>query len=106
MRLVIVLGSLPPVRPLFVRVFQLISAQTTRNRKSSHSYLKQHDPNSIPMQRLANKRTPKETDSERHILPEGGDILRTTHVQVISKPKESKDDSNENFNAVKRGLAF
>ena len=58
------------------------------------------------MHLLASKRTPKDTDSEEKILPEGAAILRTTHVQVISSSKDRRDDSKESVNVVERGIVF
>lgn len=104
MWLVLILGSVPPLRPLFAQVFQRISTKNLRN--SNRGYYEQSDPKSIPMHPIASKRPPKDTDSERFMLSVGAGILQTTDVQVISNPKDSRDNSNESLNGVARGAAF
>lgn len=55
---------------------------------------------------LAGKRAPKDTDSERKILPGGATILRTTHVQVISNAKNARGDIKESVTTVERAIPF
>ena len=104
--LVLILGSLPPLRPLFRQVFQGISVQSLRWHKKRQGYKEQNDPKNIPMHPISSKRIPQDTDSEREILPGGAAILRTTHVQVISNYKNSREDSKESFTMRERGVTF
>ena len=109
--LVLILGSLPPLRPLFRQVFHSISAQgisiqSFRWRNRRQGYNQQSDPQIILMHPRGSKRFPKDTDSEREILPGGAAILRTTHVQVISNSKSSGDDSKESFATREGGVTF
>ncbi|KAL9131001.1 MAG: hypothetical protein Q9217_000943 [Psora testacea] len=115
--LVLILGSLPPLRPLFVCVFQQLSTTASRSRNKSSGYYPQLGNINIPMYppaSSANKRANTlsgDTDSERRILPpnamaaEDG-ILRTTHVHVASSPKGEGDDSDDSLNGINRGIAY
>lgn len=104
MWLILILGSLPPLRPLFAQVFQRISTKDLSNR--NRGYYDQSDPKGIPMNSIESKRTPKDTDSERFMLSMGVGILRTTDVQVVSNTKDSRENSNESLNGVERGAVF
>ena len=54
----------------------------------------------------ASKRRPENIDSKENILPLGAGIVRTTDVKIISNSKDSRDDSNDDLNAVETRAAF
>lgn len=68
-------------------------------RSTNHGYHEHSDPKGIPMHPLASRRVPKDTDSERNILPMDAGILRTTDVCITSDFRGTRDDSNETLNA-------
>lgn len=106
--LVLALGSLPPLRTLFVRVFERISSTTARSHQRTKGYYPQGDNKDIPMYPSANRdhSDGKDAESERNILPGGAGtgILRTTQVQVLSNPVGSSDGSNDSL--AGRGAAY
>ena len=110
--LVLILGCLPPLRPLFVRAFHQIhsSYNNSRKHKGYYNTSSENDNKSIPMYPPSNTVSAHkasnmfgDTDSERKILPPafpGDGILRTTQVHVHADPKEPQmsSDSDEDLN--------
>ena len=112
--LVLILGSLPPLRSLFVRVFQQISTSASRSRtaRNYNQYYSQphtdsnHKSNNIGMYPVVKKSAASgDDDSERNILPGGQiglgsdpygvGILRTTEIQQTVRGKDEKDDGSD-----------
>ncbi|KAL8870791.1 MAG: hypothetical protein Q9174_003244 [Haloplaca sp. 1 TL-2023] len=116
--LVLILGSLPPLRSLFVRVFQQIStsasrsrSRTARNDGYNQTYSqpsrtqKSNNINMYPV--LKKTQNTSDDDSERNILPnEGGGfgrgtdaygagILRTTEIRQTVGVGDEKDDVSD-----------
>lgn len=107
--LVLILGCLPPLRPLFVSVFHQLSTSASHSRPKHSGYYNNYPPGGIPMYPphqqqqkqqyragtfLTEEDDDADAESERKILgPEivrrgGGEgILRTTHVHVASTAK-------------------
>ncbi len=114
--LVLILGSLPPLRPLFVRAFDKISTTASKSRKRKSGYYPEHSDhrghNSIPMYPptiTTPRPTGNDDDSEKNILPgvlpSGNGILKTTHVHVGNTAR-SDGDSEESVGAMERGQAY
>ena len=114
--LVLILGSLPPLRSLFVLVFHQISTNASRSHTARHDgydqYYSQthtngnHKGNAIGMYPMVKKTgVSGDDDSERNILPGGqiglgsepysAGILRTTEIQQTVRGKDEKDDGSD-----------
>ncbi|KAL6717504.1 hypothetical protein ACLMJK_005419 [Lecanora helva] len=87
--LVLILGTLPTLRPLFVHVFRQVSSKNSWPHNSKHGYVQQSDSRSIPLRPHAGKRKNEDTESEINILAPAAGIIRTTQVQVVSASKDS-----------------
>lgn len=112
--LVLILGSLPPLRSLFVRIFHQISttasrSHTARNNQGYNQYYSNSNvdghvkSNNINMYPIAKKNVSTDDDSAKNILPGdqiglsndpyGTGILRTTEIQQVVRGREGSDDS-------------
>ncbi|KAL8689023.1 MAG: hypothetical protein Q9218_005212 [Villophora microphyllina] len=116
--LVLILGSLPPLRSLFMQIFQQIStgvgsrSNTARNEGYNQTFSnpgtngrggKGNNINLYPVIR----KTPatSDDDSERNILPDSGygrmhdpygpGILRTTEIRQTVRGSDEKDDGSD-----------
>ncbi|KAL8727833.1 MAG: hypothetical protein Q9181_005565 [Wetmoreana brouardii] len=115
--LVLILGSLPPLRSLFIRIFEQISTNASRshtarthdgyNQTFSQSGTRGGKGNNINMYPVG-KKTPgaSDDDSERNILPPGGGfgrindpygpgILRTTEIRQTVRGKDDKENASD-----------
>ncbi|KAI4194075.1 MAG: hypothetical protein LQ350_007984 [Teloschistes chrysophthalmus] len=115
--LVLILGSLPPLRSLFLRVFDQVSTSASRSRTARYEgYNQTHSlpdtngrggkGNNIHMYPVV-KKTPatSDDDSERNILPDSGygrmrdpygpGILRTTEIRQTIRGQDEKDDGSD-----------
>ncbi|KAL8667910.1 MAG: hypothetical protein Q9202_000375 [Teloschistes flavicans] len=115
--LVLILGSLPPLRSLFMRVFDQMSttpsrSRTARNEGYNQTFSLPHTDgrggkgNNINMYPVV-KKTPatSDDDSERNILPGSGygrtrdpygpGILRTTEIRQTIRGQDEKDDGSD-----------
>ena len=87
--LVLILGSLPPLRPLFLLIFRRISTYEWRSRNKNSGYFRQSDPNDIPMHISSNRRVREDANSNsKREVPSGGEgILHITEIEILSNPK-------------------
>ncbi|KAL9585096.1 MAG: hypothetical protein Q9212_001722 [Teloschistes hypoglaucus] len=115
--LVLILGSLPPLRSLFMRLFDQVSTSASRSRTARYEgYNQTHSlpdtngrggkGNNIHMYPVV-KKTPatSDDDSERNILPDSGygrmrdpygpGILRTTEIRQTIRGQDEKDDGSD-----------
>ena len=101
--LVLILGSLPPLRALFALFIRRISTYKSRSRNQNSGYCLQSD---LPIHVPASRQTPKDTDSESNILPGEAGIIHTTEIEIFSNPRCSGDISNEHLNVGQREMTF
>ena len=103
--LVLSLGSLPPLRPLFVDITHRISYY------GSHYQRSNSNPSSLRRIRAGialhsrAMRSQKDDDSESDGLRSDTGIIRTTRVEILNTSISLEDNSHDSFDAVERGFA-
>ncbi|KAG8532526.1 uncharacterized protein KY384_002403 [Bacidia gigantensis] len=119
--LIIILGCLPPLRPLFVTMFYRLHSTYKGSYKRSGYYNHTSDADNVPIQMYPASHTASahkatnmfgDTESERKILPpatfNGDGILRTTQVHVHADRKEGQtsSDSDDDLPLATPGKAY
>ncbi|KAL6718607.1 hypothetical protein ACLMJK_002841 [Lecanora helva] len=103
--LVLILGSLPSLRPLVVDVTQRVSTCGSNYHKSQHPSSHPRDfPGSVQLYSLAAKGIPNKAVSERDDLIAGTVIVCTTRVEVTNTSMDSREASRDTLDVVQRGF--
>ncbi len=81
--LVLILGSLPPLRSLFLRLSEQVTA-SSRSRRPTHGYQRSKTDKVIPMYPRGKRANGEEVshESEENIVTNETDIVKTTDIHI------------------------
>lgn len=98
--LVLILGSLPPLRSLFIHVHEHISSTASRSRRTTQGYRRSTTDKVIPMYARSKGPTGDEShESEEYIVGDVG-ITKTTEIHISREGKRVDDDDKKAYNPV------